>query len=326
MKTIRWGILATGGIASRFTEDLALLPDARAVAVGSRTVEAASRFAAAHGIDRSYGSWLELAEDPDVDIVYVATPHTAHHEAAKLMLTHGKAVLCEKPVTINATQAQDLVDTARANGVFFAEAFWTRTIPAIRRMVELIEDGAIGEVGMVAADFSRRTDVEPEHRLRDPGLGGGALLDLGVYPIGFAQLILGDPAGVHAVAKRSPEGVDQTTGVLLSYASGAMATATCSLALHGPTTASVSGTKGRIDLPPGFHNPTTLTVHRDGTTEQETFAYDGNGLRIQAIEAGRCLREGLTESSLLPLNDTLSVMRTMDRAREQLGITYPGEV
>jgi predicted dehydrogenase len=326
MRTIRWGVLATGGIASRFAEDLRLVPDARAVAVASRTPEAAARFAQTHGIDRTYGSWQALAEDPEVDIVYVGTPHVAHHQAAKLMLTHGKAVLCEKPVTINADQAHDLVDTARANNVFFAEALWTRTIPAVLRMMELIKDGAIGEVGMVTADFSRHTDVEPGHRLRDPRLGGGALLDLGVYPIGFAQMVLGDPAGVQAVAKLSPEGVDQTAGVLLTYPNGATAMATCSLAVDGSTTATVSGTDGRIDLPPGFHNPSELTLHRDGSDQRETYAYEGNGLRFQAIEAGRCLREGLIESPLLPLADTLTVMRTMDRARVLIGVTYPDEV
>jgi predicted dehydrogenase len=325
METIRWGILATGGIAGKFTEDLRLTPDAVPVAVGSRTPDAAARFAQTYGIDRAYGSWIDLAEDRNIDIVYVGTPHVAHYQAAKLMLQYGKPVLCEKPLTINATQSQDLVDIARDHRLFLAEAMWTRTIPAIRRVVEMVDDGAIGEVSMVSADFSRRTDVPSDHRLRDPRLGGGALLDLGVYPIAFAQLILGDPVTVQARAKLTPEGVDETTGVLLSYANGAIATATCSLAVDGTTTASVSGTNGRIDLPAGFHNPMSVTLHKGGATTREKHAYEGNGLRFQAIEAGRCLREGLTESPLLRLDDTLSVMRTMDRARGQIGLVYPEE-
>jgi predicted dehydrogenase len=325
MDTIKWGILATGRIATKFTEDLRLVPDAKAIAVASRTFAAAERFARANGIKRAYGSWQALADDPDIDIVYVATPHIAHHEAAKLMLQHGKAVLCEKPVTISAAEAQDLVDTARANRVFFAEALWTRTLPAIRRMMELIESGAIGTVGMVNADFSRKTDVAPEHRLRDPFLGGGALLDLGVYPIGFAQMVLGDPITVAAASRLMPEGADETTGLLMSYAGGGIATATCSLGVDGTTTALVAGSEGQIELPAGFHHPGSFTLRRNGDSKTETLAYDGNGLRFQAIEAGRCLREGQTESPLLPLDDTVSVMRTMDAARAQIGVRYPSE-
>lgn len=325
MDTIKWGILATGRIAATFVEDLRLVPDACAVAVASRAIESATRFADTHGIERRHASWQSLAEDPDVDIVYVGTPHVAHHTAAKLMLTHGKAVLCEKPVTINAAQARDLVDTARAHGVFFAEALWTRTLPAIRRVVELVDGGEIGEVRLVAADFSRYAGVDAAHRVRNPRLGGGALLDLGVYPIGLAQLILGDPGEVRATATLTPEGVDETTGVLLSYPNGAMAAVTCGIGAEGPTTASISGTRGRIDLPPGFHSPRSLTLWQGDESRHETHAYAGNGLRFQAVEAGRCLREGLTESPLLPLADMLSVMSVMDRVRELVGVVYPDE-
>jgi predicted dehydrogenase len=325
MRAIRWGILATGGIATKFTEDLRLVPDAQAVAVASRTVDGAARFADKNGIERTYGSWDGLADDPDVDIVYVSTPHVAHYDAAKLMLEAGKAVLCEKPLTLNARQAEELVAIARDKHVFFAEAMWMWTMPLMRRVVELVRDGAIGEVGFVSADFSFQSASEPSHRLRNPELGGGALLDLGVYPISLAQLVLGNPSSVQATARLTPDGVDETTGVLLGYPSGAGATATCSIATVGPTTATISGSSGLISLPSGFHYAQFLTLHRYGSNEREAFPFEGNGLRFQAIEAGRCMREGLTESPLLPLDDTLSVMRTMDEVRRQVGVVYPGE-
>ena|SRR6185369_4443133 len=325
MRAIRWGILATGGIATKFTEDLRLIPDAIAVAVASRTVDGATRFAEAHGIERAYGSWQALADDPDVDIVYVGTPHVAHYDAAKLMLEHGKAVLCEKPLTLNARQAEELVALARVQQVFFAEAMWMRTMPAMRRVTELVRSGAIGEVGFVSADFSFQAAADPAHRLRNPALGGGALLDLGVYPISLAQMVLGDPSAVRGSARLTPEGVDETTGVLLSYPSGASATATCSIATVGPTTATIAGSSGMIVLPTGFHHAQHLTWHRLGADEREPFSFEGNGLRFQAIEAIRCMREGLTESPLLPLDDTLTVMRTMDEVRRQVGVVYPGE-
>jgi predicted dehydrogenase len=325
MRAIRWGILATGGIATKFTEDLRLIPDAIAVAVASRTVDGATRFAEAHGIERAYGSWQALADDPDVDIVYVGTPHVAHYDAAKLMLEHGKAVLCEKPLTLNARQAEELVALARVQQVFFAEAMWMRTMPAMRRVTELVRSGAIGEVSFVSADFSFQAAADPAHRLRNPALGGGALLDLGVYPISLAQMVLGDPSAVRGSARLTPEGVDETTGVLLSYPSGAIATATCSIATVGPTTATIAGSSGMIVLPAGFHHAQHLTWHRLGADEREPFSFEGNGLRFQAIEAIRCMREGLTESPLLPLDDTLTVMRTMDEVRRQVGVVYPGE-
>src|SRR5262249_53779088 len=180
----------------------------------------------------------------------------------KLMLEHGKAVLCEKPLTLNARQAEELVTIARERNLFFAEAMWTRTMPAMLRMTELIRDGAIGEGGFVTADFSFQAAADPAHRLRNPDLGGGALLDLGVYPLSLAQMVLGDPSAIHGSARLTPDGVDETTGVLLTYPSGACATATCSIANVGPTTATISGADGMIVLPPGFHHAQYLTIHR----------------------------------------------------------------
>ena len=324
--TVRWGILATGGIARAFTRDLATLPEGEVVAVGSRSPDSARRFADEHGIPRAYGSWAELAADPDVDVVYVATPHSAHLEAATVCLEAGKAVLCEKPLTLNLAQARELVALARRRRVFLMEAMWTYCNPVVRRMLDLVADGAIGDVRSVHADFGIAAPADASHRLRDPRLGGGALLDLGVYPVSFAHLVLGEPSSVAAWAHLTPEGVDETTGVLLGYDSGAVATLSCSIAAASPTVAAVSGTRGRIELPHGFFSPQSFRLHRQGREPEEITlpeARDGAGYTHEAAEVMRCLREKETESPLVPLDGTLAVMATLDAVRERIGVRYP---
>ncbi|WP_433253070.1 Gfo/Idh/MocA family protein [Streptosporangium sp. CA-135522] len=326
MSTIKWGILATGGIAATFTEDLKLLPDAEVVAVGSRSVESARAFADRHGIARAHGSWAELAADPDVDIVYVANTQNAHYDAVLTCLSAGKAVLCEKAFTLNRAQAAKLVDFARERRLFLMEAMWMRCLPAIRKIVELVEAGAIGPIQAVHADFGISVDVGPDHRLRDPALGGGALLDLGVYPISFAYLMLGDPARVQSWARLTPEGVDENTGMLFGYDSGAVALLSCGITTDGPVTASVSGPLGRIELPGAFFCTDTFTLRRrDAEPEVFHIPREGNGLLHEAVEAMRCLREGLLESPLVPWQATLDVMGVMDEVRGQTGVRFPGE-
>ncbi|GAA3121179.1 Gfo/Idh/MocA family protein [Streptosporangium carneum] len=326
MSTIRWGILATGGIAATFTEALKLLPDAEVVAVGSRTRESAEAFARRHGIPRAHGSWAELAADEDVDIVYVANTQNAHRDAVLTCLNAGKAVLCEKAFTLNAAEAAELVDLAAERGLFLMEAMWMRCNPAIRRIVELLEDGAIGQVEAVHADFGISVSVGPDHRLRDPAQGGGALLDLGVYPISFANLVLGAPESVRSWARLTPEGVDENTGVLLGHPGGAVALLSCGITVDGPVTASVSGRLGRIEVPHLFFRPDSFTLYRLGA-DPETFhvPYEGTGMAHEAAEAMRCLREGLLESPLVPWRSTLEVMRVMDEVRGQIGVRFPGE-
>ena len=322
---IRWGILATGGIANSFTEDLKLLPDATIVAVASRTAPAAEAFAERHGITRAYGTWLELAQDPNVDVIYVATPHSAHHAAAKLCLEAGKAVLCEKPLTLSAAQAEDLFEIAQAGGVFFMEAMWTRANPVIRALTALLADGAIGEITAVTADFGVAGPFPPGHRMRAPELGGGALLDLGVYPVTFAHIVLGQPDTVTAWASLTPEGTDQNTGLILGYAkSGAIATLHCGFVGETSQRASVTGTRGRIEIPHHFFRPDRFTLVRSGEVDEFSLPLRGNGLAYQAEEVMRCLRAGLTESPLIPHSATLAVMRTLDAARTQIGVVYPG--
>jgi predicted dehydrogenase len=323
-RRIRWGVIATGGIARTFVEDLKLMPDAEVVAVGSRTQAAADAFAQRYEIPRAYGDWESLAADDGVDVVYVATPHSAHHAAAKLCLTAGRAVLCEKPLTLDAPSSQDLVDTAKAAGVFLMEAMWTRCNPAVLRMVELVEQGAIGEVSTVHADFGLVGPFPPEHRMRNPALGGGALLDLGIYPITLAHLLLGRPDSVQAWASLTPERVDQNTGMLFGYESGALAVLTCGIVGATGTAATVTGTTGRIALPPPFHRPDRLDLYRNPYAAPEVIEAPlaGHGYVPEAEEVHRCLRAGLTESPRVPHATTLEMMSIMDDIRARVGVSY----
>jgi predicted dehydrogenase len=323
-KRIRWGILGTGGIANAFAGDLPLAEGAVLAAVGSRTAPAAEAFALRHGIARAHGSWAALAADPDVDVVYVATPHAFHFDAALACLAGGKAVLCEKPMTLDLASAARLVQEARARGLFLMEAMWMRCNPAILRIAELIADGAIGSVTAVHADFGLQGPFAAAHRLRDPALGGGALLDLGVYPINLADLILGTPATVQSWAHLTPDGVDENTGVLLGYESGALAALTCGINGATRNAASITGTTGRIDLPPAFYGPRMFTLSRAGRApEIMDFPFAGRGYQYEAAEVQRCLRAGEQESPLMPQTTTLEIMRLLDTIRAQIGVTYP---
>jgi predicted dehydrogenase len=327
---VRWGILATGGIAAAFTADLVDLPDAEVVAVASRSEASAKAFAERFGIGRAYGDWGALAEDADIDVVYVATPHSAHRAAAGLCLSAGRNVLCEKAFTLNAREAEELVALAKEHDRFLMEAMWMYCNPLVRRLKALVDDGAIGEIRTVQADFGLAGPFPAAHRLRDPAQGGGALLDLGVYPVSFAHLLLGEPSDVTAKAVLSEEGVDLQTGALLSWDSGALASLHCSLTGGTATIASVTGSLGRIDIPNGFFHPDRFVLHRDGRDPEEFVAdpADGprNSLKHEAREVMRALRAGETGSPLVPLEGTLAVMRTLDAVRDRIGVRYPGEL
>ncbi|MFD5116908.1 Gfo/Idh/MocA family protein [Streptomyces sp. NPDC058220] len=323
-RAVRWGVVATGGIAARFTADVLEMADAEVVAVASRSDAGAKEFAGRFGIPRAYGEWAALVADEEVDVVYVATPHSAHRAAAGLALAAGKPVLCEKAFTLNAREAGELVSLARDRGLFLMEAMWMYCNPVIRRMVELVRDGAIGDIRTVQADFGLQGPFAPDHRLRDPALGGGAVLDLGVYPVSFAQLLLGEPDRVQADALLSPEGVDLNTGMLLGWDSGATALLTCSVTAGTPVTAAVTGTAGRIEVPAGFFHPERFVLHRDGAEPEEFTATSGlHGMQHEAAEVMRCLRAGEPESPLVPLDGTLAVMRTLDAVRDRIGVRFP---
>jgi predicted dehydrogenase len=320
---IRWGILSTGNVARKFVADLRRLPDAAMMAVGSRTRAAAERFASEFAIPRAYGGWAELAADPEVDVVYVATPISAHYAATLTCIEAGKAVLTEKPFALDLRQARTMIDTARDARVFLMEAMWTRLFPATLEAVRRVEEGAIGDVVAVHADFGIAGDFAPTHRLRARELGGGALLDLGVYPLTLAHLFLGPPSTVLAHAAMSPEGIDTNTGVVMGYPSGAVAVLGCSILGDQPRTASVTGTAGRLEVHRSFLCPTGFSLYRDGAApEHVRMPYNGWGYHFEALEVHRCIRAGRIESDLIPHEDTLAVMATLEAARDRVGTRH----
>jgi predicted dehydrogenase len=257
-------------------------------------------------------------------VIYVATPHPFHYDAAMACLAGGKAVLCEKPMTLDMASSARLVQEARSKGLFLMEAMWMRCNPAIRSIAEAIRDGVIGEVKAVHADFGLQGPFPAEHRLRAPALGGGALLDLGVYPINLAHLVLGAPATVRSWAHLTPEGVDENTGMLFGYDSGAVAALTCSINGLTRNAASITGTEGRIDLPPYFYMPRAYTLTRSGAEpESVEFPFEGRGYQFEAAEVMRCLAAGEVESPLMPQEATLEIMNLMDTIRAEVGVSYP---
>jgi predicted dehydrogenase len=324
-RPVRWGILATGGIARAFVQDLALQPGCEVVAVGSRSRASAEAFGGEFGVPHRHASYQALVDDPDVDVVYVATPHPGHHGAALLAINAGKAVLVEKPFAMDAGQAGEMIDAARERGTFLMEAMWTRFLPHIGRVREILAAGTLGDVVYLTAEHGQWFAADPRFRLFAPDLGGGALLDLGIYPVSFASLVLGAPARITAVSDRAFTGVDATTSMIFQYDSGAHAVLTTTLRAASGNPAAIYGTAARIEIDGWFYTPTTFRViARDGA-ELERFdqPYAGRGLRGQAAEVGRCLRAGLPESPLMPLDETYTIMQTMDEVRRQIGLSYP---
>jgi predicted dehydrogenase len=321
-----WGVIGTGGIATKFISDLELVPDASVVAVGSRAWDRAQAFASQFAIPRGHGSYLDLVDDEEVDVVYVATPHGQHFDAVNLALDAGKHVLCEKAFTVNTRQAEALVAKARTKGLFLMEAMWTRFLPHTTRIRELLATGALGELVSVVADHGQWFAYDPRHRLFNPELGGGAVLDLGVYPLSFASMVLGSPSGVHATVTVAPTGVDAADLIALTYDGGRHASIYATLLARTATRVMIVGTDARIEGGPRFYGPSSFDlIQPDGTTERFTFPHDGNGLRHEAIEVGRCLREGLIESPLMALDETVAIMRVMDEVRAQGGIVLAGD-
>jgi predicted dehydrogenase len=320
---VRWGVVGPGRIAEKVVEDFAHVQGARAVAVASRSAQRAEDFAARHGLERAHGSYGALLDDPDVDVLYVATPHAQHAAIALAAIDAGKALLVEKAFTATAAGAAEVVDRARSRGTFVMEAMWTRFQPAVVALRELVADGAIGEVRSVQADLGIRRDYDPQDRLFALELGGGALLDLGVYVVSFAQLLLGAPDSVTAVGSTFPTGVDAEAALLLGYADGRSASLTTSLRGPSPKTARVVGTDGWIEVLPPFHHPRAIVLHRPDT-EPETLERPplGAGYASELVEVTTCLREGRAESAVMPLADTLAVQSVLQSAADQLGVPH----
>lgn len=323
---IRWGILATGWIAELFVKDLQLTGHC-VTAVGSRTAASAERFAKAFNIAKAHACYEALAADPNVDIIYIATPHPQHVAAAKLALNAGKHILVEKPFTINATEAREITDLAAAKGLLVLEAMWTRFQPHMHRIRDIIAAGTIGEIRSITADHRQKLSDDPKHRLNDLALGGGALLDLGIYPISFTWDILGKPDSMHASATLRETGADAQVATIFHYASGAIATTLSSSDSAGPNRACVVGTKGRIEIDRVWYEPTSFRVYASDNTLLETFNESriGRGMQYQAEEAEALIAAGKTESALLPPEQTVQIMQTLDTLRAQIGLKYPSE-
>ncbi|MGI8994001.1 MAG: Gfo/Idh/MocA family protein [Nocardioidaceae bacterium] len=325
MKPIRWGIIATGSIAHKLASDIALVPDAELTAVGSRQLETAETFAAQYGARRAYGSYADVAADPDVDVVYVATPHALHRENVELCLAGGKAVLCEKALALNGNDAEAMATTARAAGLFLMEAMWMRCNPNIRALQTLVDGGAVGEVRQIDANFGFVADKPPEHRLYDPALGASALLDIGIYPLTFAWLLLGAPTHISSSGQLSERGIDLVCESVLSYDDGRVARIACSMIEELSCTATIEASSGRIEFAPRFQEAREFTVTTDAGRSTYSDNIRGRGYVHEIEEVHRCLREGRTESSLVPLDETVALMRLMDTIRAQIGSTLPGD-
>jgi predicted dehydrogenase len=314
---LRWGLIGTGLIAGVFARDLELTDSGRVVAVGSRTLEAATRFADRFAIPNRHASYQSLVDDPEVDVVYVATPHPMHRDDALLALRAGKPALVEKPFTMDAQEAREVVAAARSAGLFLMEAMWTRFLPHIAQVRRLLAEGVLGEIVSVSADHGQWFERDAQTRFFSPALGGGALLDLGVYTVSFASMVLGTPDRIVAIDEPAFTGVDGQTSMLFSYPSGAQAVLNCTVCAKSPTRGAIVGTEGRIEIDgDDFYAPNSFTlIPRVGDPTRFEIPHEGHGLRHQADEVARCIREGLIESPLLPLDETVSIMETLDAVR-----------
>lgn len=324
-KSLGWGILATGWIAELFTQDLIGAGlDIRAV--GSRSQEKAEAFAQRFGIPNAHSSYHKLVRDPEVDIVYIATPHPHHMAAAMLALDAGKHVLVEKPFTLNAVEAKKLIAYAAEKNLIVLEAMWTRFLPHTKRIHEIINSGVMATLRSVSAEHRQCLSTDPKHRLNALELGGGALLDLGIYPISFAFDILGAPTSIIATARFKDTGVDAEVATIMQHQGGAISTTVAALDCAGHNYAVIYGTKARIVLAPPWHRPTSFRLedYQGNRLEEYTDTVEHRGMQFQAFEMERLVRNG-TDSTIMPPDESILIMETLDTIRKQIGLTYPGE-
>ncbi|MGV6815836.1 MAG: Gfo/Idh/MocA family protein [Thiotrichales bacterium] len=355
-KEVRWGVMGTGMVARQVAACFEWADNASLVAVGSRTQKSADAFAASNKIPRAYGSYEALLADDDIDVIYVATPHHRHRDDCLMCFSHGKAVMCEKPFSLDRDEAIEIVEAARAQGRFCMEAMWARFFPVVQAVKKHIDDGDIGEVIELKADFGYPTPYDPENRFFNLKKGGGALLDRGVYLLSLAQLLLGKHASVESTAEIGATGVDETSSYLLRYDSGAVANLSATLMGYGTNEAVISGTKGKIRLHAPFFQPASYSIQQQDGHLQPAAApgpmpkagkvsqrlrrammplidklsgakvirqpYSGMGYQFELIEVSRCIADGLTESPLMPLDDTLQIMQVMDDIRDQSGLNF----
>ena len=325
MRDFSWGILGPGGIARAFAKDLTLLEGHTIGAVGSRSLNNAQSFADEFG-GKAYGSYEELVNDSTIDAIYVATPHPAHHDNVILALNAGKPVLCEKPFAVNAAEAHAMVEAASRNKVALMEAMWARFLPHYAKVREIVASGVLGPILSIHADHGQRLADQNIPRLVDPHLAGGALLDLGIYPISFAHMILGNPQLINSTAIMTDKGVDAQTSMIFTYENGAQSVLTTTMIEQTPCRAVVAGMNGWLEIDRTFYNPASMRiVLNDGSVTQYPNTYTGHGLREQAESFKQLVSSGKFESEILSWQDTIDIMKTMDTVREQIGLKYPFE-
>jgi len=322
----KWGIIGTGGIAKAFANDLAYAKNHAVAAVGSRANASAQKFASQYSGCKGYGNYLQLVEDPDIDGVYVATPHNYHREHTIMALNAGKPVLCEKPFAINENEVRSMVETAKIAKLTLMEAMWTRYLPHIAKVKEILASGILGEIYTLHADFGQLLTENNNPRLWEPSLAGGALLDMGIYPVSFSHMVFGKPSSIIAQASFTKKGIDAQTSAVFKYHNGAQSIISASSHNQTPCSAHISGFNGFLELDYLFYCPTNMrVVLYDGLKKEYPNAYKGHGLREQAIEFARCVQSNEIESPLLTHNESIAVMKSMDQIRKQIGLRYPNE-
>lgn len=323
----KWGIIGTGNIAKQFARGLKSVPDAELIAVGSRSQQSADKFGDEFDVPHRHSSYEALASDPDVQAVYIGTPHTSHKANTVLCLNAGKAVICEKPFAVNLSEAEEMVSLAKEKKLFLMEAMWTRFLPIFVKIRQLLDEGVIGEARMVQADFGFRMGYNPEHRLLNPELAGGALLDVGIYPVSLASWVFGGPPDtILSMANIGQTGVDEQNVILFGYEGGKQAMLSSAVRLTTPVRAVIMGTEGRIEVNQQFFFTDRFTLHRNGEQPREYIIPNiGNGYNYEATELMNCVRAGKLESETMPLSESLELMKTMDAIRAQWGLKYPME-
>ena len=327
MKKIRLGIIGAGSIVSRVMKDMHRLENIEITAIAARALNRAQAAAEQYHIPHAYGSYLELAQSSEVDLAYIATPHNFHAEQAMMMMRHGKHVICEKPMEVNPIQVQRMIDCARENGVFLMEAMWTRFQPCVQKLMQIIQDGVIGDVRHVFGEFSWYAGAyDPASRVFDPALAGGALLDLGVYPLMVSMQILGrEPETIQSLCRKTPEGVDMHTSVQMQYPNGAIAQFFCGMDTCGNDYMQIFGTKGHI-MVPCFWKPKEFTLCVNGHKNQTfTFDFVDEPYHYEFDHAAACIQQGLMESPVMPLAESLKVSQICTSIRHHHGIFHPGE-
>jgi scyllo-inositol 2-dehydrogenase (NADP+) len=325
-KPINWGIVGTGWAAEKMVEGLSVLPEARVHAIASRTVERAAEFAARHRIENAYGSYEDLARDPDIDVIYIATPHSLHCENTIMCLDNHKAVLCEKPLAINEKEVVRMIARAKEKNAFLMEALWTRFLPSIAKSMELISTGSLGAVRHIKSDFGVMRQFDPIHRAFNKGLGGGSLLDLGIYPVFLTLMLWGEPDQITAVADIGSTVVDESLALTFKYNDGRIASLFSSFTVDSTVETHICGTEGRLKISRMWFAPVKLELSKEG---QQTQVIDpdtlGNGYNYEADEVMRCLRARKKESDILPLSFSLRLIRLLDRIRREIGLVYPAD-